>query len=571
MLVTLNKLLNGKWKFEQLNCLLDKFYKNKNISSLPSFMKNNQMAENHLLCVFEVLDQYDISPKYQDEISKILEEKEPEQWLRAVNDIAVNNTFQKTDRIQSAADLVEELKKGLKDEMERLKQSKEEKEFGDNPRFVTRETDLKRLIDSIESCHLQEKIEKIRNTKLESNMQKGKPISEWNKTDISAWVEEIKPSSFEENSEFLIEALAVIKRANFLAIGFELTDAQLLSCLVMLDSDKDHGRLLQVSTGEGKSAIVSVLAIINALKGKKVDIITSNHVLAARDAIEKAKLYGMFGLSCDDNNDKAIYIKGEKDCYRKNIVYGEAAQFQFDTLRDEYSLLGTLAGRKCQVAIVDEVDSMLIDDGSRIARLSTTMAGMDQLQPVYISLWRELSSVIEKVHKVGDKLYLFYGEVCGEVEGNIEDFLKKHLMRHIEKLIEKNDIKVPDNFKEFVKKQLPKWADNAITAFNYQENVHYVVQEGVIKPVDYNSTGIVQSSTNWSDGLHQFLQIKHNLKMTSETLTTNFLSNFGYFKRYGTHLYGLTGTLGSERARQVLSDIYKVDICKYSEFEEKTI
>ncbi len=91
----------------------------------------------------------------------------------------------------------------------------------------------------------------------------------------------------------------------------------------------------------------------------------------------------MFGLSCSDNNDKSIYIKGEKDCYKKNIVYGEVAQFQFDTLRDEYSQLDTLAGRKCELAIVDEVDSMLIDDSSKIARLSTTISGLDQLQPIY--------------------------------------------------------------------------------------------------------------------------------------------------------------------------------------------
>ncbi|CAF3422734.1 unnamed protein product, partial [Rotaria sp. Silwood2] len=89
-----------------------------------------------------------------------------------------------------------------------------------------------------------------------------------------------------------------------------------------------------------------------------------------------------------------------------------------------------------------------------------------------------------------------------------------------------------------------------ITALFYQENVHYIVHDGLIKPVDYYSTGIVHSSSNWSDGLHQFLQLKHNLKMTSETFTTNFLSNIGYFKKYGSNLCGLTGTLGSEKARQ---------------------
>lgn len=92
--------------------------------------------------------------------------------------------------------------------------------------------------------------------------------------------------------------------------------------------------MLQVGTGEGKSTIVCILAITNALKGKKVDVITSSPVLAERDAKEKSKLYNIFGLECADNNDKSIYIKGIKDCYKKDIVYGEASQNEFDVLRD---------------------------------------------------------------------------------------------------------------------------------------------------------------------------------------------------------------------------------------------
>ncbi|CAF1559641.1 unnamed protein product, partial [Rotaria sordida] len=135
----------------------------------------------------------------------------------------------------------------------------------------------------------------------------------------------------------------------------------------------------------------------------------------------------------------------------------------------------------------------------------------------------------------------------------------KNFKIYIRDLI-KTSIKIPKNFVDFVNTQIPKWIDNAIIALNYQENVHYIVQESLIKPVDYYSTGIVQSSTNWSDGLHQFLQIKHNIKMTSETFTTNFLSNRGYFTRYGPNLFGLTRTLGSEKAKQILVDVYKVDL-----------
>ncbi|CAF5086232.1 unnamed protein product, partial [Rotaria sp. Silwood1] len=82
----------------------------------------------------------------------------------------------------------------------------------------------------------------------------------------------------------------------------------------------------------------------------------------------------MFGLQCSHNNEKAVYLSGPKVCYRKQIVYGEAAQLQFDTLRTEYAELNTLADRKCDVAIVDEVDSMLIDDSSKIARSASSMS-----------------------------------------------------------------------------------------------------------------------------------------------------------------------------------------------------
>ena len=146
------------------------------------------------------------------------------------------------------------------------------------------------------------------------------------------------------------------------------------------------------------------------------------------------------------------------------------------------------------------------------------------------------------------------------IEGDIGEFLKYNLQESLKELIKNDIVKVPKNFAEFVDSQIPKWVDNAFTAFNYQENTHYIVDEGVIKPVDYSSTGIVQCSTNWSDGLHQFLQIKHALKMTSETFTTNFLSNIGYFKRYGSNVFGLTGTLGSERAKEILSRVYKMDL-----------
>lgn len=101
----------------------------------------------------------------------------------------------------------------------------------------------------------------------------------------------------------------------------------------------------------------------------------------------------MFGLTCADNNDRVVYVQGKKQCYTSDIVYGEVSQFQFDTLRDNYSGLGTLANRRKDIVIVDEVDSMLLDDSSKIARLATTVAGIDQLQPIYHYIWDRLMAI----------------------------------------------------------------------------------------------------------------------------------------------------------------------------------
>ncbi|CAF4321397.1 unnamed protein product [Didymodactylos carnosus] len=172
----------------------------------------------------------------------------------------------------------------------------------------------------------------------------------------------------------------------------------------------------------------------------------------------------------------------------------------------------------------------------------------------------DLESYVSKNKDISD-----IGEV---INGDLDDYLKICLDEYLASLISDKKLKIPKNYIEFYETQKPKWIHNAIEALNYQENIHYVVQEGEIKPVDYYSTGIVQSSTNWSDGLHQFLQIKHNLKMTSETFTTNFLSNIGFINNY-KNIYGLTGTLGSEKAKRVLKDVYNVDLVNVPQLRQK--
>jgi len=538
-------LLNEGCHFDQLRGIVNSF----------SFPKVSNVIQ-----ILTTIHKYNLFSSYNlGNCKQILKDsKSFTESIRKINSLAIENNFQLEGKIKDLGELLAELKKL-------------------NPH----------LIQDIDKGYLD-----IKNKIF--NFQSAK--FDWNKKQISIWAKEIKESGKEFSN---YEAIAVIMRANFLITDHRLTDTQILSSLIALKQEVNvKGKLLEVATGEGKSTIVCILAIINGLRGKQVYVVTSSPVLAERDAKQKAKLYRRFNLTCSNNNDNTVYLKGAKDCYKADIVYGECSQFQFDILRDNYSKLGTLGKRKCTTAIVDEVDSMLIDDSSKIARLSSTVAGMDHFQAIYVFIWQRLISIKEKFIMFANKMYFIDGKVgfengkitleipdnsddnkiwqipdlesylrntadiseVGEVVGDdLDDYLIKSLGNYLDSQIKTNQVYIPSNFIGFLEKQKSKWIFNAIEALNYQENVHYVVQDGQIKPVDYYSTGIVQSSTNWSDGLHQFLQLKHNLKMTSETLTSNFLSNIGFITKF-KEVFGLTGTLGSETARNVLRNVYKVQL-----------
>jgi preprotein translocase subunit SecA len=119
--------------------------------------------------------------------------------------------------------------------------------------------------------------------------------------------------------------------------------------------------------------------------------------LAKRDAKEKTNFYAMFGLKVENNGDEGYSFNGEKKCYKDDIdiIYGDAGNFQFDILRHDYSGLGTRGNRKFSntYAIIDEVDSMLVDDSSKIAMLADSMPGMNNLYVLYTNIWNRLNEI----------------------------------------------------------------------------------------------------------------------------------------------------------------------------------
>ncbi|CAM4826836.1 unnamed protein product [Rotaria magnacalcarata] len=361
----LDSLLDQSWTFEQLH----DFFNIVNES-------NSQDRARYSIFVLEIILHYKIFPKKEnyDKISTALKNS-AESWLKEINKIAVEATFSDRIRVKTSRELIQEFESG-NSHIKNLKNLGEEK--------------LRSLIEKIKSSNLfSEVLKNISQDRSNANNQiPSICISQWTKNHILQWADIVKANIETRNTnseDFIVEALAVIKQANFIETRFHLTDAQILSCLIILNANKDQGRLLQLATGEGNSTIISALAVFYALQGKKVDIITSSPVLAERDAKEKEKFYHMFDLQCSHKNDKVVYLSGPKTCYKEQVVYDEAAQFQFDTLRTE--------------------------DSSKIARLATSISDMDQLQIIYHLLWNQLISMQDKIIQLDGELYLLYGKI----------------------------------------------------------------------------------------------------------------------------------------------------------------
>ena len=442
----------------------------------------------------------------------------------------------------------------------------------------------------------------------------GKPISHWNENEVQEWSSHYKSAQKGVSDQPIFEVISVVQQAVFLhnpKQKFKPRTIQILSLLLLLDaSGRNLPRLAQIQTGEGKSVIIAMFAAIKALNGHRIDIVTTSPLLAKRDADNKQSFYQMLGLTVGENGGTSAV----KSCYKNDIVYGSVNEFQFDVLKDQYSLLGTRCGRQFDLAIVDEVDSMLIDENSKICRLSSRIPAIDELKVILTLIWQELNRTYQRIVRIENKLYCilvpFRIDENGQIvmmqtaeaddEGNIlqnpaddeenlmeiEDpysFIESHIKNYIENQLlkpnEKNEclVTLPKHLNSFVQQQLSKWIYNAWQAkFAYQENVDYLISDEshgkrAIVPIDYRNTGIIQTNTSWPDGLHQFLQIKHQLRISAENLTTNFLSNVAFFRLYGKNLFGLTGTLGTHEAKDLIHHIYDVDFVivppyKYTQF-----
>ncbi|MHC5054742.1 MAG: preprotein translocase subunit SecA [Planctomycetota bacterium] len=363
--------------------------------------------------------------------------------------------------------------------------------------------------------------------------------------------------------EFIPEAFACVREAGKRAIGLRHFDVQILGGIVL-----HRGIIAEMVTGEGKTLVATLPAYLNAIareEGKQsgVHVITTNDFLAKRDAAWMAPVYEMLGLTV--GCIQADMESSERlQQYSSDVVYGQNNEFGFDYLRDNMKINPAQQVQKVRrFAIVDEVDSILIDEArtpliisgaaqeaaDRYYRADDTVRKLNgksalELEPVIDEMIKdgwEKEAAKEKAEEPFDYVFSEKDHSAYLTERGIEKCMK-HL--HVE------------NFYEGKEMGWPHHLENALRAHAiYKKDVDYVVKDGGVLIVD-EFTGRILAGRRWSDGLHQAVEAKENLRIKEENQTLATITFQNFFKLYDK-LAGMTGTAMTE-AKEFMQ-IYKLD------------
>ncbi|HEX5487216.1 MAG TPA: preprotein translocase subunit SecA [Limnobacter sp.] len=337
--------------------------------------------------------------------------------------------------------------------------------------------------------------------------------------------------------DLLPEAFAVVREAGKRVYGMRHFDVQLIGGIAL-----HEGKIPEMRTGEGKTLVATLAAYLNALSGLGVHVITVNDYLASRDAAWMGKLYGFLGLTVGCNLSRMPHDEKQK-AYAADITYGTNNEFGFDYLRDNmvYSTTERVQ-RSLNYAIVDEVDSILIDE----ARTPLIISGQAD---DHTDLYRQLNSVPKMLTRMTEEPK----PTEPEPEGDFYVDEKGHQIQ----LGERGHEKAEDILTQMG--LLPEGASlydpanislmhhlmAALRAHNlFHKDQHYVVQNGEVIIVD-EFTGRLMPGRRWSDGLHQAVEAKEGVKIQAENQTLASITFQNYFRMY-KKLSGMTGTADTE-------------------------
>ena len=348
--------------------------------------------------------------------------------------------------------------------------------------------------------------------------------------------------------DILPEAFAVVREASKRVLGMRHFDVQLIGGIIL-----HQGRIAEMKTGEGKTLVATLPAYLNALTEKGVHVITVNDYLAKRDSEWMGKLYNFLGLSV------GLVISGmkpneKKEAYACDITYGTNNEFGFDYLRDNMVVYeNQLVQRDLHYAIVDEIDSILIDE----ARTPLIISGRaNQASDIYKKADRFVSKLESKTiieEDVKDEAQ----EEDNEKYDYIVD-LKAKAATLTQKGIEKAEKEFGlENFNDIENSELVHAVNQALRAHGImKKDVDYIVKNGEVLIVD-EFTGRIMYGRRYNNGLHQAIEAKEHVKVADESKTLANITFQNYFRMY-EKLSGMTGTAMTEE--EEFEEIYKLDV-----------
>src|SRR6187200_959396 len=349
----------------------------------------------------------------------------------------------------------------------------------------------------------------------------------------------------ESLEDILFEAFAAVREARKRESGQRLFDVQLMGGITLHEGD-----IAEMKTGEGKTFVAVQPLYLNALEGQGVHLVTVNDYLAKRDAEWIAPVFEKLGMRASFIQNQMPFAE-RKEAYAADVTYGTNSEFGFDYLRDNMAVsLPELVQRSHRYAIVDEVDSILIDEARTPLIISGQPETAAQTYYDFARVVKTLESRPAKILAKGEDQFaeggdFVYDEKFKTVSPS-EDAIEK-----IERALGIDNLYDPRNV------QLVNHLTQAMKAQSlYKNDVDYVVQEGEVKIVDEN-TGRIMEGRRWSEGLHQAIEAKEGLKIQEEHVTLATITLQNYFRLY-EKLAGMTGTAKTEEKEFV--EIYNLHV-----------
>ncbi|HKL26976.1 MAG TPA: preprotein translocase subunit SecA, partial [Desulfuromonadales bacterium] len=352
----------------------------------------------------------------------------------------------------------------------------------------------------------------------------------------------------ESLEDLLPEAFAVVREAAQRVLHMRHFDVQLIGGMVL-----HEGNIAEMKTGEGKTLVATLPCYLNALTGKSVHVVTVNEYLARRDAEWMGAVYRFLGLTV------GCVVHGMTDAQRKeaygaNITYGTNNEFGFDYLRDNMKFaLEDYVQRALHFAIVDEVDSILIDEARTpliISGPSSTTGEFYQTADRIIPKLKKGELIEERDSNIGRTVKTYTGDYTVDEKAKAATLTEEGVAK-VEKLLGVDNLYEPNNM------TLLHHVNQALKAHAlFKRDVDYVVKDGQVVIVD-EFTGRLMPGRRWSDGQHQAVEAKEGLKIERENQTLATITFQNYFRMYDK-LAGMTGTADTEAAE--FKEIYNLEV-----------